>query len=138
MIGLKGLFWKFFPPLEVKATVTEIENFYKDCGFFIGKGLCEARAKARVKGNVEIIIYAVRIEHKKPEYIALFTITNTLGELLSSGYYHFYRGHLDMVGKDMLKVWDRAIDLLHTRGYYTNEEAEEDRKWIREQIAVMG
>ena len=91
-MGLHGFLWKFFPPLEVKVTISEIETFFRDYGFSIGKGLVESYVKAGVRGHVEETVYSIRIEHKKPEHLALIAITNALSALLPSGHYHTYRG----------------------------------------------
>jgi len=69
-MGLKKLLWQFFPPVEVKATVAEVENFFKDYGYSIGKVIVEPQVKGGIRAHAEETVCAVRIEHKKPEYLA--------------------------------------------------------------------
>ena len=137
-MSLKELFWIIFPPLEVKATIAEIESFFRAYGFSMGAGFVEGYIKAGVKEHVEETVYSIRIEHKKPEYLALLSITKVIGMLLISGNYHVYRGTLDPIGEDMFKMWKRAVKLLKKRGYCTDKEAKKDKEWIKEQIADMG
>jgi len=71
----------------------------------------------------------------KPDHLALLLITNVTGEHLSLGNYHVYRGILNALGNDMLSVFTRAVDAMLRRGYHSKDDAEEDLKWVHQQIS---
>ncbi len=83
-------------------------------------------------------MYSIRIDGMKPDHLALMLIANVIGDELSTGSYHVYRGVLGAVGNDMLKLWNATISALKERGYYSDAEVEEDMRWIREQISNAG
>jgi hypothetical protein len=131
-----SIVWKIFPPYEVKVTLAEIDDFLNENASLCKDVVrCEARSLAKV---AEKTVHSIRIDHLKPDQLALILITKVLGRHLSSGWYHVYRGVLSMVGSDMLKVWSAAVARLKDQGYYSSEEADEDMRWIREQIKGVG
>ena len=83
-------------------------------------------------------MYTIRVDKKQPDQLALMLIMNVIARLLPSGMYHVYRGLLSGAGHSMLAVWNRSLNLLCERGFYTEEEVESDRQWIYEQINGAG
>jgi len=132
---MRGLLSKFFPPYEVKVTLDEARAFMAQAE--LCRGLVEPRVTSLVK-DVEKTLYSVRIERMKPDQLALLLITNVLGKELGSGQDHTYRGVLNMMGKDMLKTWHAAQRAMLTGGYCTQDEMDEDNRWIQEQIKGAG
>jgi hypothetical protein len=45
---------------------------------------------------------------------------------------------LGIVGSEMLKLWSAAVTRLEERGYFSADEAENDMKWIRNQVKAVG
>jgi len=133
---LQRFLWKLVPPFEVMVTSKEINAFLEKHAF-LSREIIARDTLALVK-IAEKTVYSVRIDGLKPDRLALILITNVLGDHISSGRYHTYRGFLNMIGNDMLKVWHTAINTLREKGYYSESEAEDDRKWIREQIKNAG
>jgi hypothetical protein len=43
-----------------------------------------------------------------------------------------------MAGKDMLKTWRSAQEVMLKRGYASESEVNEDNLWIQEQIKAVG
>lgn len=127
---MRKMLWKLFPPFEVKLTIEEIKSFL-GAHAFLSQSIIEPVAVALAK-DAERTIYSIRIDGMKPDRLALLLITNVIGEQLACGQHHVYRGTLSMIGRDMLKVWTTAVSTLKERGYYTEAEAEEDIKWIKE------
>lgn len=133
---MQKLIWKWFPPYEVKLTKIEINTFLKSHGSLcVDLVLQEAMALAN---DAEKTVYSIRIDHMKPDHLALLIITNVAGRQLSGGWHHTYRGVLSMVGKDLLAVWTAAVMELKKRGYYSEAEVDEDMKWIHNQISQVG
>ena len=95
----------------------------------------EASALARNAGQT---MYSIRTDRMKPDQLALIQICNVVGSHLSNGQHHVYRGTLSMIGQDMLTIWTAAISALRDRGYYTDEQADDDMVWIMEQISNVG
>jgi len=127
---------KIFPPYEVKVTLGEVDAFLNQHAF-----LCKDVVRSEVASLAKVAdktVHSIRIDHMKPDHLALVLITNVLGRHLSSGQHHTYRGVLGMVGSDMLKVWSAAISRLKERGYYSADEADQDMQWIRDQVKAVG
>lgn len=133
---MRKLFWKFFPPYEVKLTMEEVRAFLKQTAGSC-PGVIEQEVLALVR-DADRTVYSVRIDHMKPDHLALLLVTNVLGRHIGSGSHHTYRGVLNMVGQDLLKVWHSAQKALLDRGYVTEHEVNEDNQWIRDQIKNAG
>lgn len=133
---MRGLLWKLFPPYEVKLTIEAIQAFLSDNAGFC-RSLVEPAALALAK-DAEKTVYSVRIEHMKPDHLALLIITNVLGAYICSGQYHTYRATLSIIGKDMLKVWHAAQGSMLKLGYASEAEVAEDNEWIQKQVKLAG
>ncbi len=133
---IQKLFWKLFPPFEVRLTKEAVDAFLNTY-----PSTCTELIRAGVNNflrDTERVVYPIRIDHMKPDQLALILITNVLAEHLQSGQFHVYRGILGMVGQDMLKLWDIAAKDIRKLGYHTEEEMQKELTWIREQIKQMG
>lgn len=73
-----------------------------------------------------------------PRTLVFLLITNVIQSILPLGKYHIYRGILSMRGDDLLRLWDYSTKQLTELGYYTSEQSEEDRKWMRDQVKKAG
>lgn len=67
-------------------------------------------------------------------------IANAAGDLVESGKYHVYRGVLDPLrgGKDLLRIYDKAVDEMVREGASGAEFAAEQKAIIRENIKTVG
>jgi hypothetical protein len=65
-------------------------------------------------------------------------ISNVLSVELTSGKHHTYRGVLSANGDRLLRLWDYAVEQQKQSGYYDEEEAKNDLKWIRDEIKTVG
>ncbi len=72
--------------------------------------------------NTEKVLYSIRVDHMKPDQLALTLIYNVLTKQLQSGWQHSYRGVLSMIGQDMLRLWHITAKELVKRGYSTEAE----------------
>ncbi|MDP1886132.1 hypothetical protein [Polaromonas sp.] len=132
---MRKIFWKMFPPFEVRLTLEEIERFFvvgQLCGSII-----KPRAVALAK-DAERTVYSVRIDRMKPDQLALILISNVIGEELQSGAHHVYRGVLGMIGNDMRAVWSAVQRELLARGYCDESEVAKDNEWLSRQIKDAG
>jgi len=84
------------------------------------------------------IVYSIKKEDISPRTLVFLIITNVIQSILSTGQYHVYRGTLNIIGTELLKIWDYAVNQLEKSGFHSPQAAEEDRKWIREQIKNVG
>jgi len=68
------------------------------------------------------------------------TIANISGDMVESGQYHIYRGVLNPMGpgEGLLKIFDWAMDELVKLGDTDTENAEKQKKAIRENIKSVG
>lgn len=133
---MKKLFWKLFPPYEVKLTIEEAHSFLSQTAK-ASQAVIEPGVIALAK-DTEKTIYSVRIDNMKPDHLAMLLITNVIRHHLGSGHFHTYRGVLNGVGNDMLHVWHATQIAMQEHGYITKQDAEVDNKWIKEQIKNVG
>jgi len=133
---LQNLLWKVFPPYEVTKTASEMRSIFDDFQPS-SRPIIEPVAMGEIR-NADKTVYSVRIDHMKPDHLALLVITNVIGRHLSSGMHHTYRGRLSATGHDMLGLWNKVQERLVGQGYTTDAERVEDDNWLREQIAAVG
>lgn len=59
---------------------------------------------------------------------------------MESGYYHIYRGVLNPlgIGKDLLSLFDMAVDRLLEEGAISEKEAKTQKSGIRKNIKGVG
>jgi hypothetical protein len=133
--GMHKLFWKIFPPYEVRITIEEIEILLTQdhvCATII-----KPKAVALAK-DAEKTMYSIRIDRMKPDQLALILISNLIGAELQSGAHHIYRGVLSMIGNDMRAVWYKVQRELLERGYSDQGEVDKDNEWLSRQIKGAG
>lgn len=133
---MKNLFWKLFPPHEVRLSIDEARNFLSQ-----NAGVCLTVIEPAVIDllkDADRTIYSIRIDGMKPDHLALMLVTNVIGHAISSGSFHTYRGTLSAIGRDMLTLWHRAQKALLESGYSNREKVEEDNLWIQEQVMNAG
>jgi len=131
------IFKKIFAGKEVKLALAALrlaESKFDDSSFVVVK---EA-AERIILTSQDNVIEAISVNKLAPIHFVCQIIQNIAAGGLSSGRYHIYRGVLNSRGHSLLRICDIATDLLVTDGDYTSEQAEEDKAWIREQIAVVG
>jgi hypothetical protein len=133
---MHSLLWKVFSPYEVRLTVAEAKAFLaKSAG--ASRSLIEP-AVVSLARDAEKTIYSVRIDHMKPDHLALLLITNVVGNQIGSGSHHTYRGVLNGLGTDLLAIWNGAQQALLERGYASEAEVAKDNQWIQQQIRDAG
>lgn len=65
-------------------------------------------------------------------------ITNLAGDLVESGHYHVYRGVLDTVGEELLRLFDLATDELVQLGTIDAKFAKKQKAELRKSIKSVG
>lgn len=76
-----------------------------------------------------------KISHRN---LVLLLITNVIADILPSGEYHIYRGTLNILGQDLLNLFNYAVTELEKSGFHSTQEAETDKQWIKDQIQNVG
>ena len=127
---------KVFTPYEVKITIKEAKSFLGQTATLCRR-IIEPDVVTLAK-DVDKTVYSIRVDRMKPDHLALLLITNVLGRHIGSGAYHTYRGVLNIVGQDMLEVWQAAQEAMQERGYATEREVAKDNRWIKKQIKNAG
>lgn len=90
------------------------------------------------KEGAEKTKLSIQKDGLKVRDLAFLIILNVLGRELTSGRYHTYRGVLNLTGKQMLELWYYSVGCLKDNHYYTETEAANDLKWIRDEIKKVG
>ena len=121
---------------EVEDTKNEVLNFLS-CHSNLSSDLIKEQAivLANMSDKTE---YSIQVDKIKPDILALILITNVIGEYISSGSFHIYRGVLNMTGTDMKKIWNAAINELEIKGHYNKEQVDDDHRWLEEKIKIAG
>ena len=128
------MFKLFGTPKEVKETCNDIESGVLDnLAASTIKDAAIKRAKDREK-----TVYSIKEEGLSPKVLAHILITNSIQELVGSGQFHIYRGTLNVVGNAMVESWDHSVDQIRKLGHYSQEEADNDKRWLRDEIQKMG
>lgn len=127
---------RLFPPFEVRVTCKNIATFLQaDDGLCVDLVKREAFKLAR---DIDKTMYSIRINHFKPDQLALILIFNVLVRNLEGGSYHVYRGKLGTQGHDMRRLWYKTAIELINRGYCTEEEYAVDLQGLDKEILSMG
>lgn len=129
---------KLFAPKEVRAVLGVLDE--ADCRFD-----CPAFQLVRniienaVLTNTNKVAKQIR-EGLSPRQSVYSMIANIAGDHIESGQYHIYRGVLNPMGmgKDLLRIFDEAVDEMVKIGVVDEEYAEEQKKGIRENIKTVG
>ena len=132
-----GLFGDTFKPKEVKATLLALDMEEEKCNTNSAFKLIKKDVSKLICDSEKTVI-SIKEEGFAPNTLVCLLMTNIISEHIVSCRYHTYRGILSFVGKDLLKLWDYAVNELHQLGHYDDIEADKDRKWIREQIKKNG
>ena len=82
--------------------------------------------------------HSLEVDRASPRDLVLLLATNATRETLATGRFHSYRGALDLTGDQLLAIWDFAVSNLARSGFYTEEQAAKDTRWIREQVKKIG
>jgi hypothetical protein len=103
---------KAFAPKEVKAAVGVLEEFtcrFQNNAFELVRGEIENT----IFTDVDDLVRALRdSDGKSPREWVLCQIVNIAGDWAESGRFHIFRGLLNQIGEDLLKVYDAGIDEL--------------------------
>jgi len=128
------MFGIFGTPNEVKITCKEIESeISESLAAPIIKQEAIKLAKDKSKTG-----YSIKKEGLSPKVLAHILITNSIQALIISGQFHVYRGTLNAVGQSMVECWDYSVNQMQKLGRYSHEEAENDKKWLRDEIQKIG
>ena len=132
-----GFFDKAFKPKEVKATLLALDLEEDKCASNVAFEIVKKGISERVCVS-ENTVASIKEDGLLPSTLIYILMTNVISAHLGSGRYHTYRGILSFNGKELLKLWDYAVDGLYQAGYYNDAKANEDRQWIRGEIKKIG
>lgn len=139
-----SIFYRFFPPAEVKVCLRALEevkllfsdSLFSDCAS--DYVLERVRAILLDKKNKPDLLKAIYEAKRSPRDVALYAIVQQCKLLLSSGDYHIYRGVLSGQGNGMRAVFGIALDELVKSGFANEEQASEQRAELHELIKDVG
>ena len=132
------LFRKIFKPDEIKSVLdvlNEAEHSFNSPAFC----LISENIKGAISKYPERVVDMVRSD-KSPRQTVFIMIANIAGDEVESGKHHLYRGVLNPLGygSELLKIYYLALDELVKMGHIDEEEAEENRLGIKENIKSVG
>ena len=91
-----------------------------------------------VVADADKTISSIKDDGLSARTLTCLLISNVLSVELTSGKHHTYRGVLSANGDRLLGLWDYAVEQQKQSGYYDEEEAKNDLKWIRDEIKTVG
>jgi hypothetical protein len=112
------------------------EKEYNNNSFYVIKEIMENGINKQYKEIIELINNSGR----SPREWFYSVIGNKAGDLLETGRYHAYRGSLNIVGNDLLAIFDKSYDLLlqiNARDIDI-EFVNEQKETLRSNIKQMG
>jgi hypothetical protein len=133
-----NIFSKWFLGKEIKEILGAIDalavDFTKYSSFDNVKHLAE---KVILKNKEDIKRIMLR-DNVSPIRAAFSWINNISGDMLESGQYHIYRGTLDLMGKELLEIFDISTDKLVEVGDMNKDRGEQHKQDIRRRIKSVG
>lgn len=81
---------------------------------------------------------SIQVDGMSPEGLAALIMSNIIQNHLCSGNYHIYRGVLTSGGEQLLQLWDFVIESMAKTGVHAQEEADDEKHWIRTEIKKVG
>ena len=138
------MFKRLFKPKEVKAALLalglEQQRIYSNDAFMLHPAFDAIKGEVRdvlVKES-EKTVASINKDGLSPRVLVLLIMTNVLDPKLSFGENHVYRGSLSMLGQGLLNLWSYATDQLLEEGFFDQHEAEDQKKYINDQIKKVG
>lgn len=119
---------------SVLEMIDIVENEEGAEGFRHIKGLVVELAV----GEADKTISSMRDDGLSARALTFLLVLNVLGEELTSGKYHIYRGVLSTGGKMLLRLWVYAVEQQKQSGFYDEEKAKEELQWIMDQVKQVG
>ena len=126
-----------FQPKEVKAALLALEIVQQrapNSAF----ALIKSELRSLLVDQADKTVASIKEDNLQCETLIHLLMTNVLDRQLCSGAHHRYRGLLSMQGENLLELWDYAVKQLSKSGFYDQEKAAHERRWIRSQIQRVG
>jgi len=123
--------------LEVKEALNILEE--AEVKFSKDFDLVREQVEKVIHENTDQFLEVVRKGRSVRKYV-YSTIANISGDMVESGQYHLYRGVLNPMGpgQNLLEIFDSAMDELVKLGDTDKENAEVQKKALRENIKSAG
>lgn len=84
------------------------------------------------------LIYTIEKEKASYTDVIWILISNLTSDLLLTGKYHLYRGLLTHTGNELLKLFLLSIEKLHESNFYNDDKVHSEKKWIFDNIKILG
>lgn len=138
IIATGGEIRKSFSKKEVKEALKVLEE-ENDKWDFDGFELVKNSVEKMILSNTKHFLDDIRKGRSIRGYIYSI-IANVSGDMAESGQYHIYRGVLSPMGpgRDLLNIFDSAIDELVILGEVDEETAQEQKRIIRKNMQDVG
>jgi hypothetical protein len=122
---------------EVKEAMEILEE--AEDKFGTGFDLVREHIEKGIQENTSQFLEVVSKGRSVRKYVYSM-IANISGDMVESGQYHLYRGVINPMGpgQNLLKIYDSAMDELVKLGDTNKENAETQKKAIRENIKTVG
>lgn len=127
----------YFMIPEVKTCLTALNIVATEVKSSSFDALVKPRIVNLLK-DVDKTVCSIQNDGISPRNLIFLLTSNVAGELVSSGWYHVYRGVLSMQGQELLNIFNIAVKELEKSGLHTKEESEKDFEWIKNEIKSMG
>ena len=129
---------KIFLSKEIKAVLSILDELCYEFDTYLSFEMVKKQAEKMVlanKGKLKEIMIESNISPKRTAYS---WVNNLSGDMLESGEYHIYRGRLNQIGDELLKIFDISTDELVKLGDIDKEKAYKQKENIGENIKSTG
>lgn len=143
VVALIGRFFGLFNKIgkSRKSEIREMSEILQEAEekFGVNFKLVGQQIEQAIRKDTEHFLKVVHQGRSVRKYVYSM-IANTSGDMIESGQYHIYRGVINPMGpgKDLINIFDGAMDELVRLGDTDKENAEKQKKALRENIKGAG
>ena len=129
---------KIFLSKEIKAVLSILDELCYEFDTHLSFEMVKKQAEKMVLANKSKLKEIMIKNNISPKRTAYSWINNVSGDMLESGEYHIYRGTLNQIGDELLKIFDISTDELVKLGDMDKERAYKQKENIRENMKSIG
>ena len=133
---IKRVFGKI--PKEAAETLAQLNSIEKEIGHNLAYNTAKKRISDMIKESPLKVGLTMKEQNTSPRGVALVLLLKVSGDMAASGQYHVYRGTLNTMGDECLRLWGFAAKELVGIGCSTQQEIDDVKKDLWAEIKQCG
>lgn len=127
---------RIFAPKEVKIALNVLHELSLELESQAFKEI-RSQIEEGILSDYKNVVIQVK-DRESARHLIYFSIANISADYIESGHYHIYRGALNLLGNELLNLFDMAVNRLLEFGAINETEAKEQKAGIRKNIKSVG